>query len=192
MAIVMGRLKNKDNTRLPMLLAKYLNIYIYIYIKKSFEGIHDRFQKDSTFRESLLSTDRTEEICIQMDEVAQKDFTNRMSQDEYFRNNKWRISLNISGNSEPMKLRSDFSEALTKVWRRASRTDSFLAIQEMASVVFFFVQHILVAVERFLMKLMTINKMSGTSELVKEQNIERLLQSDPLRLTAVCCNRRGV
>ena len=54
--------------------------------KKSFEGIHDRFLKDSTFRESLLSTDRTEEICIQVDEVAQKDFNNRMSQDEYFRN----------------------------------------------------------------------------------------------------------
>ena len=85
-------------------------------IKKSFEGIHDRFQKDSTFRESLLSTDRTEEICIQMDEVAQKDFNNRMSQDEYLRNKKnWWISLNTYGKNEPMKLRSDFSEALTKL-----------------------------------------------------------------------------
>ena len=44
-------------------------------IKRSFEGIQDRFQNDSTFRESLLSIDRTEEVCIQMDEDAQKDFT---------------------------------------------------------------------------------------------------------------------
>ena len=42
-------------------------------IKRGFEGIHDRFQNDSTFRESLLSIDRTEEVCIQMDKDAQKD-----------------------------------------------------------------------------------------------------------------------
>ena len=54
-------------------------------IKKCSEGIHDRFQNDSTFRESLLSIDRTEEVCIQMDKDAQKDFTYRMTEDEYFR-----------------------------------------------------------------------------------------------------------
>ena len=46
---------------------------------------------------------------------------------------------------------------------------------EMASVVFF-IQHILVAVERFLVELIKIQK-SSTSELVKEQHIERC---DPL------------
>ena len=46
----------------------------------------------------------------------------------------------------------------------------------MAFVVFF-IQHILVAVERFLVELMKIHKKSSTSELVKEQHIER---SDPL------------
>ena len=51
-------------------------------IKKGFEGIHDRFQNDPEFRESQLSIDRTEEDCIQMDKVAQKDFTYRMSSDE--------------------------------------------------------------------------------------------------------------
>ena len=127
-------------------------------IKKGFNGIHDRFQNDSTFRASLLSIDRTEEVCIQMDKDAQKDFTCHMSQDEYFRckNNRW-ISLNAPGKNKPMKLRSDFNEALTKLHRlhresgeeRATRTDSFLAIPEMAPVIFF-IQHILVAVERFL------------------------------------------
>ena len=87
-------------------------------IKKGFEGIHDRFQNDPIFRESQLSIDRTEEICIQMDKDAQKDLTYRMSQDEYFRYKKnWWISLKTSGRNEPMKLRSDFSEALTKVHR---------------------------------------------------------------------------
>ena len=51
-------------------------------IKKNFEGIHDRFQKDLKFRDSQLRIDRTEEICMQMDEVAQKDFTYRLSSEE--------------------------------------------------------------------------------------------------------------
>ena len=53
-------------------------------IKKGFEGIHDRFQNDSTFRDSQLRIDRTEEVCTQMDEDTQKDFTYRMSWNEYF------------------------------------------------------------------------------------------------------------
>ena len=44
-------------------------------IKRNFEGIHDRFLKDPVFRESQLEIDRTEEVCIQMDKDAQKDFT---------------------------------------------------------------------------------------------------------------------
>ena len=52
--------------------------------QKGFQRIYDRFQNAPTFRESLFSIDRTEEVCIQMDKDAQKDFTCRMSQDEYF------------------------------------------------------------------------------------------------------------
>ena len=54
-------------------------------IKRNFEGIHDRFLKDPTFRSSQLERDRTEEVCIQMDKDAQRDFTYRMTQEEYFR-----------------------------------------------------------------------------------------------------------
>ena len=90
-----------------------------------------------------------------MDEVAQKDFTYRMSSDEYLRykKNLW-ISLDTSGRNAPMKLRSDFSETLTKLHRlhresgeeRPAPIPFFLAVSEMASVVFF-IQHIMVAVE---------------------------------------------
>ena len=87
-------------------------------IKRGFEGIHDRFQNDPTFRESPLRIDRTEEVCIQMDKDAQKDFTYRMSQDASFRyKQNWWISLNTCGRNEPMKLRSDFSEASAKLHR---------------------------------------------------------------------------
>ena len=61
---------------------------------------------------------RTEEVCIQMDDVTQKDFIHRMSTDEFMRYKKnWWISLNTSGRNAPMKLRSDFSEAFTKLHR---------------------------------------------------------------------------
>ena len=64
--------------------------------------------------------DRTEAICIQMDELAQKDFTYRPSLEEFERLKKtWTISLNTSGRNAPMKLRSDFSEALTKMHRES-------------------------------------------------------------------------
>ena len=83
----------------------------------------------------------------------------------------------------------------------------------MASVVFF-IQHILLAVERFLVDHMTINKEVRNWAHVKSSMIERrdplcrfftqpqtcllsrfffsLLQLDRLQLTAVCCNRRVV
>ena len=51
-------------------------------IKKSFQGIHDRFQKDIRFRDTQLKVGRTEERSIEMDELAQKDFTYRPSPEE--------------------------------------------------------------------------------------------------------------
>ena len=87
-------------------------------IKRRFKGIHDRFQKDPTVRESQLEIDRTEELCIQMDKDAQKDFTYRMTQEEYFRYKKnWWISLNKSGKIGPVRDRSDFNDSLTTLNR---------------------------------------------------------------------------
>ena len=66
-------------------------------IKRNFEGGHDRFLKDSTFREKLLEHDRTEEFCIQMGKDAHEDFTHGMTQEEYSRYKKnWWISVNKS------------------------------------------------------------------------------------------------
>ena len=53
--------------------------------KRILKGIHDRFQKDSIFRDSQLRIGWTEEKCIEMDELAQKDFTYRPSTEEFER-----------------------------------------------------------------------------------------------------------
>ena len=83
-------------------------------IKKNFDGIHDRFQWDSVFRDSQLKIGWTEEECIEMDKLAQEDHSYCPSYEEYERKKKnWFFSLNKSGRNAPMKLRSDFRTAVT-------------------------------------------------------------------------------
>ena len=128
-------------------------------------------RKIRKFLDSQLRIDRTEEICIQTDDVAQKDFTYRMSSEEFLRFWKtWSISL--STHLDEIHWWNSDQTSLTKmhrlppwVWRRAICIDSFLAVSEMAPVVLF-IQHIMVAVERFLVELINSSK-SSTSELVR-------------------------
>ena len=87
-------------------------------LKKKFEGIHDRFQRDSTYRDSQLKIGWTEEKCIEMDKLAQENHSYCPSSEEFERYQKnWYITLNKSGRNAPMKLRSDFREALTNMHR---------------------------------------------------------------------------
>ena len=107
MAIDMEKLQNKEIIMLPINLRKRC-------IKRRFKGIHGRILNDPEFRASQLEHDRTEEVCIQMDELAQKDFSFHMTQADNFRYTKnWWISLNNSGRPGPLKDRSDFNDALT-------------------------------------------------------------------------------
>ena len=84
-------------------------------IKKHFKGIHDRFLKDPEFRASQLEHDRDEEVCIKMDDLADKDVSHYMTDFRYKQN--WWISLNKSGNTGPLRNRSDFNEALSTLNR---------------------------------------------------------------------------
>ena len=87
-------------------------------LKKTFEGIHDRFQKDSTYRDSQLNIDWTEETCIAMDKLAQENHSCCPSSEEFERYRKnWYITLSKSGKNAPMKLRSDFRTAVTVMHR---------------------------------------------------------------------------
>ena len=48
-------------------------------IKRKFAGIHDRFLRDHVFRERMLEHDRDEDVCRKWDDLAEQDFTYRMS-----------------------------------------------------------------------------------------------------------------
>ena len=54
-------------------------------INKGLKGIRDRFQEDLRYRDAQLKADRTEAKCIEMDELAHKDFTCRPSPEEFER-----------------------------------------------------------------------------------------------------------
>ena len=87
-------------------------------LKKKFEGIHDRFQKDLTRRDSQLKIGWTEETCIAMDKLAHKNHSYCPLPEEFERYRKiWYITLNKSRRNAPMKLRSDFREALANLHR---------------------------------------------------------------------------
>ena len=127
--------------------------------KRGFEGFHDRFLKDDRYRESQLEHDRTEEVCIQVDEIAQKYFSFHTTQGEHSRHKKnWWISLNICGGAEPRRGRSDFNDALSRLNRLRQesgeeqlRAHALLEVPGMATVIEFFLH--LVAMEWILVEL---------------------------------------
>ena len=142
-------------------------------IEKNFKGIQDRFQRDPVFRGSQLKIGWTGETCIAMDKSAQENYSRCPLPEEFERCKKTlSISLNTSGRNAPMKLPSDFSEALAKMHRlhRVSGEERpapipFCQYQILAFVVFF-IQYIMVAVEWPLVELINSSK-SITSELVE-------------------------
>ena len=83
-------------------------------IKKNFEGIHDRFQRDPVYRDSQLKVGWTKEKCIAMDKLAQEGHSYCLSCEEYLRYQKrWCLTLNKSGENTPMRFRSDLRTAVT-------------------------------------------------------------------------------
>ena len=87
-------------------------------IKRTFTGIHDRFLRDPDFRKSMLEHDRDEDVCLKWDDLAEQDFTYRMTESEYFHyRQNWWISLNKSGDQGPLRKLSDFNQALSTLNR---------------------------------------------------------------------------
>ena len=59
--------------------------------KKIYLGIYDRFIRDEKFRKNMFDIGRTEEICREMDKLADEDHTHHITAEEIcvYRNNWW-------------------------------------------------------------------------------------------------------
>ena len=83
--------------------------------KKYFLGIHDRFVRDDKFRRNMIEIGRTEDLCRQMDDLADEDHTHHLTPQEIdnYKSNWWIRSNKIGSDTMPIWHRSDFKQALS-------------------------------------------------------------------------------
>ena len=83
--------------------------------KKFFSGIHDQFIRDEKFRKNMFDVGRTEELCREMDKLANEDHTDHITPEEIsvYRNNWWICSNTVGSDTMPVRHRPDFKQALS-------------------------------------------------------------------------------
>ena len=83
--------------------------------KREFLSIHDRFIRDARFRKTMVELGRSEEMCREMDKLANEDHTHRITEEEIrvYRNNWWIRSNIVSSDTMPLRHRADFKQALS-------------------------------------------------------------------------------
>ena len=93
--------------------------------KKYFQGIHDRFVRDEQFRKNMIEMARTEEICRQMNDLADEDHTHHITPEEIddYRSNWWIRSNKIGSDTMPIRHRSDFKQALSTLRQLKDKED---------------------------------------------------------------------
>ena len=93
--------------------------------KRNFLGIHDRFIRDERFRKNMIELGRSEEICREMDKLANEDHTHHITAGEIsvYRNNWWIRSNFVGSDTMPVRHRADFREALSTLRRLKNQED---------------------------------------------------------------------
>ena len=83
--------------------------------KKFFQGIHDRFIQDEQFRNRMIEIGRDEDLCRQMDDLADEDHTHHLTPQEhnYYKSNGWLRSNKTVSDTVPVQRRSAFKQALS-------------------------------------------------------------------------------
>ena len=96
------------------------------YKKRNFLGIHDRFIRDEKFRKNMFDFGRNEEICREMDKLANEDHTHHITPDEIrvYRNNWWIRSNTVGSDTMPVRHRADFKQALSTLRQLKNQEDT--------------------------------------------------------------------
>ena len=71
--------------------------------------------RDERVRKNMIELGRTEEVCREMDKLANEDHTHHISPDEIrvYRNTWWIRSNTVSSDTMPVRHRPDFKKALS-------------------------------------------------------------------------------
>ena len=93
--------------------------------KRNFLGTHDRFIRDEKFRKNMFDVGRTEEICREMDKLANEDHTQHITPEEIrvYRNIWWIRSNTVGSDTMPVRHRDDFKQALTTLRQLENQED---------------------------------------------------------------------
>ena len=94
--------------------------------KRHFLGIHDWLFRDEKFRKNMIDIGRIEEICREMDKLANEDHTHRITEEEIqiYRNNWWIRSNIVSFDMMLVRHRADFKQALTTLRQLKNQEDT--------------------------------------------------------------------
>ena len=94
--------------------------------KRYFLGIHDRFIRDEKFRKNMFDVGRTEEMCREMDKLADEDHTHHITAEEFrvYRNNWWIRSNTVCSDTMPVRHRPDFKQALSTLRQLKHQEDT--------------------------------------------------------------------
>ena len=69
--------------------------------KKFFQGIHDRFIRDETFRNRMIEEGRDEDVCRKWDALADEDHTHHLTPREYYHYKSfWWLTSNETGGAQ--------------------------------------------------------------------------------------------
>ena len=93
--------------------------------KKYFQGIHDRFIRDETFRNRMIENGRDEDVCRRWDALADEDHTHQLTTQEYslYKSNWWLHSNKQGSNTMPVTHRLDFKQALSTLQRLKQKAE---------------------------------------------------------------------
>ena len=86
---------------------------------------HDRFIRDEKFRKNMFDVGRSEELCREMDKLANDDHTHHITAEEIslYRSNWWLRSNTVGSDTMPVRHRADFKEALSTLRRIKNQED---------------------------------------------------------------------
>ena len=116
--------------------------------KKFFQGIHDRFIRGEKFRNQMIESGRNEDLCRQMDALADEDHTHHLTPQEISitKNNWWLRSNKTGSDTVPVQRRPDFKQALSTLQQFKKKERSSAKPTRCTKFFFFF----MVELARFL------------------------------------------
>ena len=93
--------------------------------KKKYDNIHDRFIRDKFFRKTMIELGRSEEIILEMDQLASENHTHVATRAEIdvYRGNWWIRSNVVNFDTMPTRRQPDFKKALSTLYRLKKAED---------------------------------------------------------------------